>query len=309
MDEPDVLYTLRAQYWLGHYALSLSEAKDLKKLPLNRELKIEREEFTLRSLLSLKQYDKVMKNTTESKNSIGIHVLGLRARYESTKSRKEKMSIIESVKNLLKDNSNSHNTTLAITASHMFLSHGEMTRDALKCVQNSTHVEHLALSLQIYLQINRLDLAKNVLKILCDTDEDAVLTQLSAVQVYLFIGRSQTDDALHRLNSLLEQYGPSPMLLNYMVVAYMVLEKYDAAENIVKEVTLLETDSGKIVSVDTLINTLACYQYLGKRPEDISDIVNKLKEYYPDHSFVNRLKQFETAFERESEKYKVKDSI
>lgn len=307
MDEPDILYTLRTQYWLGHFNLSLSEAKNLKKLPLNLELKIECEEFMLRSLLALKQYDSIVEDTAEYNNNIGIHVLLLRARYESTNSLEEKKNIIESVQNLLNDNSNSYNATLALTASHIFLSHGEMISEALKCVQNSTNIEHLALSIQIYLHINRLDLAKNVLKTLSDADEDAVLTQLSAVQVYLFAGRSHTEDALHRINSLLEQYGPSSMLLNYMVIAYMTLEEYNTAENIIKEIVLLDTDSGQIASVDTLINKLVCYQHLGKGSGDIYDIVNKLKEYYPHHSFVSRLRLFEAEFESECEKYKIKN--
>jgi coatomer protein complex subunit epsilon len=60
MDTPDELYTLRAQYYLGHYALSLDEAKAISRRPLSNDLKIEREEFQLRAMLALKQFDKVI---------------------------------------------------------------------------------------------------------------------------------------------------------------------------------------------------------------------------------------------------------
>lgn len=53
MSEPDELYTLRAQYWLGHYQLALEEAKTIARRPMSAELKDEREEFIQRCQLAL----------------------------------------------------------------------------------------------------------------------------------------------------------------------------------------------------------------------------------------------------------------
>jgi len=36
--EPDELYTLRAQYWLGHYKLCLEETKAVARRPMSAEL-------------------------------------------------------------------------------------------------------------------------------------------------------------------------------------------------------------------------------------------------------------------------------
>jgi len=41
------------------------------------------------------------------------------------------------------------------------------------------------LAIQIYLKLDRLDLAKKELKRLTDIDEDAIITQLSAAWVYI----------------------------------------------------------------------------------------------------------------------------
>lgn len=60
MTEPDELYTLRAQYWLGHYAMAMEEAKAVVRRPMSPALKLEREEFLLRSQLGLGQYDRVI---------------------------------------------------------------------------------------------------------------------------------------------------------------------------------------------------------------------------------------------------------
>ena len=58
--EPDELYTLRAQYWLGHYALAMEEAKAVVRRPMSPQLKLEREELLLRAQLGLGEYDKVI---------------------------------------------------------------------------------------------------------------------------------------------------------------------------------------------------------------------------------------------------------
>ena len=37
MTEPDELYTLRAQYWLGHYQMAVDEAKSIARRPMSPE--------------------------------------------------------------------------------------------------------------------------------------------------------------------------------------------------------------------------------------------------------------------------------
>lgn len=55
---PDELYTLRAQFQLGHYALAVNEAKQLARRPMSAALKVEREEYLMRAHAALHQYDK-----------------------------------------------------------------------------------------------------------------------------------------------------------------------------------------------------------------------------------------------------------
>jgi Coatomer epsilon subunit len=74
MTEPDELYTLRAQYWLGHYALAIEEAKSVLRRPMSPQLKLEREEFLLRAQLALGQYDKVIAGALEGGDRPGTYV-------------------------------------------------------------------------------------------------------------------------------------------------------------------------------------------------------------------------------------------
>jgi coatomer protein complex subunit epsilon len=56
MTEPDELYTLRAQYWLGHYQLAVEEARSVARRPMSPNLKDEREEFLARANIALGNY-------------------------------------------------------------------------------------------------------------------------------------------------------------------------------------------------------------------------------------------------------------
>mmetsp|Transcript_20722 Transcript_20722/g.47026 ORF Transcript_20722/g.47026 Transcript_20722/m.47026 type:complete len:83 (+) Transcript_20722:54-302(+) len=61
MSEPDQLYTLRNQYWLGQYSMALDEAKSAlrSKSTLSTELRTERDEFVARGLLALGRYGEI----------------------------------------------------------------------------------------------------------------------------------------------------------------------------------------------------------------------------------------------------------
>lgn len=69
--DPDELYTLRAQFWLGHYNLSIDEAKSTARRPMTPQLKVEREEFYLRSLMEMKQFDDVIREASNGEKSPG----------------------------------------------------------------------------------------------------------------------------------------------------------------------------------------------------------------------------------------------
>lgn len=71
MAEPDELYTLRAQFWLGHYQLAMEEAKSVARRPMPPALKAEREEFLARCQIALGRYDKVAASAAGGGDSPG----------------------------------------------------------------------------------------------------------------------------------------------------------------------------------------------------------------------------------------------
>mmetsp|Transcript_22056 Transcript_22056/g.25098 ORF Transcript_22056/g.25098 Transcript_22056/m.25098 type:complete len:179 (+) Transcript_22056:298-834(+) len=176
-----------------------------------------------------------------------------------------------------------------------------MTKEALSCVHQGTSMEHLAITIQIYLRMDRIDLAKQTLSTMKRADEESILTQLCSVYISLATGKSQAQEAVHTLGSLKEQYGASPMLLNLNAVAFMVGGRYENAEKCLMDAV---TEGGG-ESSDTLINLIVCYQHLDKGLDEIGPLLERMKIGYPFHPFVQGLARVEGAFEREAVKYRV----
>mmetsp|Transcript_16794 Transcript_16794/g.31824 ORF Transcript_16794/g.31824 Transcript_16794/m.31824 type:complete len:301 (-) Transcript_16794:160-1062(-) len=298
MDSPDELYTLRAQYYLGHYNLCVEEAKALSRRPLSAEAKIEREEFQLRAMSLLRLYDKVA-DAARANASPGIRAIALQAQYESPSTpAASKVAILSELQALATQQSQDSSPTAQVVAAQTFIRHGEMTREAYHCVHQGSKMEHLSLLVQIYLRMERLDLAKQTLLKMKQNDEESVLTQLCYCYVALYTGRSEALDALHVMRSLTEQYGASTMLLNLTAAAYLVAGQYAEAETVLVEASAEGEDA------DTLINMIVCYQHQGK-VSDVETLVKKIKSVYPSHPFVQGLLRVEGAFERESVKYRL----
>lgn len=229
---------------------------------------------------------------------IGIRAIALQAEYLSPSTPTSSKAAILSEIQALAFQSQSIGTTAQIVAAQTFIRHGEMTREACQCVQRGSKMEHLSLLVQIQLRMDRLDLAKQTLLKMKQTDEESVLTQLCSCYVALYTGRKEACDALHIIKSLTEQYGASTMLLNLAAASQLAAGQYAEAEATLSEASAEGEDA------DTLINMIVCYQHQGKVSQ-VERVVEKIKMLHPTHPFVQGLLRVEGAFERESTKYRL----
>jgi len=298
MSEPDELYTLRAQYWLGHYTLALDEGRAAARRPMAPHLKTEREELVFRCQLALGEYDKIVAGTGDA---VALQALAIHALFLNTPpDDRSREAMLENLKNLLASPDAAGNTSVQLTACHVFLA-ADKLKEALECVHLGLTMEHLAMCVQIYLKIDRFDLANDALGLLKQADEDSILAQLASAYVAIASGRSSAGDAVHILAGLSEQYGPSLTLLNATAAANMVAANYEAAESNLKA-AVLEFEGGD--DADTLVNLVVCAQHLGKgKGAEVAKHLEKLKTSCKEHPFVQGLLQVEGAFDRESAKY------
>ena len=224
-----------------------------------------------------------------------LQALILAAQYHSASSAAAKESVLDQLKSLA---ASSGTPGVQLAAAQVLLDAGLM-KEALQCVHMGSTMEHISLILQIYLRIDRLDLAQQQLRQMKLADEDAILTQLGGIYCNLALGTSGAADALHNVSALLEQYGPSPLLFNIMACALMLKGSYVDAEQRLQE-CLQEFPHNNVP--DTLINLIVCSQHQQKPTQQW---LAQMKQTYPTHPYCAGVDRVQAAFEREVGKYKV----
>jgi len=153
----------------------------------------------------------------------------------------------------------------------------------------------LAMQVQAYLMLDRLDFAKKCLKQMQDIDDDSVLTQVAQAWCNIVIGGEKSKDAYFAFQELADKSKSTPLLLNGQVCAFLAQGMMVEAEAALNEA--MDIDSN---NYDTLVNQVVYNQLNGK---DASRLVTQLKE--KEHSnFVTEYKQKEADFDRLCQNYR-----
>uniref|UniRef100_A0A7S2F9R0 Coatomer subunit epsilon n=1 Tax=Florenciella parvula TaxID=236787 RepID=A0A7S2F9R0_9STRA len=289
MAEPDDLYTLRTLFWLGNYQRVPVEASSLNRLP--EALRIEVKEFVYRSYIAMGQHSIVLDEIKDAPGTpVSLQAVKLLARYLSDPSSKE--LVLMTLGEWLADPGSAGNSSLQLIAAVIYM-HENNTKDALKTIRHGTTMEQLALNIQIYLKMDRPDLATKQVRLMQQADEDATLTQLSLAWTYLATGGKKLQEAAFIYEELIDKFGPTTSLLNGVAVANMHMGKFDEAEK-----TLQNALQQGPNDPDTLVNLISCYQHLSKPSELIQRHINQLRSGAPNNPMVQQLNTVEGAFDR-----------
>mmetsp|Transcript_4254 Transcript_4254/g.5848 ORF Transcript_4254/g.5848 Transcript_4254/m.5848 type:complete len:298 (+) Transcript_4254:21-914(+) len=290
ISEPDELFTLRTLYWLGSFQAAINEANTLSKL--SSVLIAEKEEYIYRSFLALGQYGVVTSEIKENKpnTSVGLRAIKLLATYLENPSNNE--IVMLQMKEWLSNPVASGNKTVQIIAATLFMYEDNM-KEAFKVIKSGSSMEQHALLVQMYLKIDRLDLAQKQLKTMKSLDEDSTLSMLSSAWINLSVGVGKAQDAAYIYEELIDKYGASAALLNGLAVAKMQQGQFDEAEvNLQEALTKAPSDA------DSLANLICVSHHLQRTPEVINRYLSQLKIKAPQHSLVVALNTFNGAFDR-----------
>lgn len=182
--DPDELFSLKNHLWIGNFETAIREGKHLtsgKSLP--SPMDIDRDVYIYRAQLALGQYDAVLAAIDAQEKKRGFCPSPFAALRLLTLSLQDPLAHMDTIminlQSWMQDPHVSTNPHVLLIAGLLY-SQQEKFSDAFSALQRpgEATLEHYALSIQLYLQLNRLELAKKVHDQMKKVDEDATLTQM-----------------------------------------------------------------------------------------------------------------------------------
>ncbi|GAB9466897.1 Coatomer subunit epsilon [Globisporangium polare] len=255
MAEPDDLFTLKNQLWVGNYQNAISEGGMLTHV--RDALRHERDVYVFRAHLGLGNYQHVLQSIPESGNTpIALSAVKLLATFLSGSGDAEMIEL--TLKEWLADPTAGENPHLLLVAGMIF-SRAAKYSDALSALTKGGSLEHMLYIVHLYLQMDRLDLAQKQVQEMRKIEEDSTLTQLAQAWCLTLRGGDKADEATLHFQELSDRFGATPLLLNGAAVAFMALKNFIEAERLLAEA--LQKD---VANEDTLINLVAVSAHLNK---------------------------------------------
>jgi len=286
MSGADFLFSVKTTFYIGAYRQCVKEAQ--KSQAPDQTIALERDIFMYRAYLGEGKHGLVLDEVSGRKGP-EFRALTLLAKYLQSPANKE--GVMAQVNEVLEAGGASLSPdTVALLCANIFMLDGD-NENALRITHSASSIDCMALTAQILLQINRVDLARKEVKKMQDLDEDATVSQLSLAALYIATGQDKIQDAFYIYQELAEKFTPTPLLLNGMATCYILQGKLEMAEDILQKALDKESNHP-----ETLINLYVVSQCLGAG-ESAKRYFSQLRDAHKDHRFVTDLAAKEVEFD------------
>lgn len=291
--ELDVLFDIKNAFYLGNFQQCINEAQKIKIS--NPELKVNRDLFLYRAYIAQRKYGVVL-DEINTGSPQALQDVKLLAEFMSA-DQNARDNIVSNLDKRMAGNVDVSDTTFLIVAGMIYYQQQNYD-SALRILQQAENIECSALAIQIYLKIDRLDLAKKELKRMQAIDDDATLTQLALAWFNIAVGGEKLQDAYYIFQEMCDKHPSTSLLLNGQAVCYMGQGKFDEAESVLQEA--IDKDSN---CPDTLINMIVLSQHIGKPQEVSNRYLSQLKDSHNSHQFVQEYLNKGHEFDRLVKQY------
>jgi len=166
-------------------------------------------------------------------------------------------------------------------------------------------LELYSFAVQLYLKMDRVDLAQKQVKAMQEIDDDDTLTTLATAWLYIGQGGDKVNEASFLLQELREKFEPSIPVLNCLAVCQIHSKNYTNAFQLLKQARDQAIQNKERVSAETLINSMICLQHLKKPPEIINRVLGELKQTWPNSWYLNRMAEADDIFNKTAANYKL----
>lgn len=280
----DPLFNIRNNFHLGGYQTVVNEAFYVEDLS-DAEL-VERDTYVYRSYIAQGTYELVTKEVKDS-SAMALQAVKLLAQYLS--GQVPKATILSTMNEWLTDVACNRNPTVLLMIGMIHAHEGNYV-EALKCCHIGTTLEMLALCVQVYIKMDRIDKAESAVKTMVGMDDDATITQLAQAWLGVAVGGAKIQEALYIYQELGEKYNWTSVLHNGRAVCYQKQGRWEDSEQ-----ELLESLNRDAKDADTLANLIVAGLHLGKATARFS---SQLKILCPAHPSIKRVEAMEETFSR-----------